>query len=141
MNKIAKYFPWVLGLAALVLLCFYLDAAQRYLFYYREQQQLFVYDTSFMLDRYLTFGGFALFMAQFLVQFFTVPFMGALITSILAVLTAVLLWLSLRKINGSAYLFPLCFLPILFQIGALYDYYYYYQGLVAFSLMASSLYL
>ena len=141
MNKIAKYFPWVLGLAALVLLCFYLDAAQRYLFYYREQQQLFVYDTSFMLDRYLTFGGFALFMAQFLVQFFTVPFMGALITSILAVLTAVLLWLSLRKINGSSYLFPLCFLPILFQIGALYDYYYYYQGLVAFSLMASSLYL
>ena len=115
-----------MGIAAFLLLCVHLEMAQRYLFYYREQQQLFVYDLSFFCERYLTHGGLSLFVSQFIIQFFTMPYVGAIVTAAFGVLTAFFLWLALRKINNSVYLFPLCFLPVLFQVGALYDYYYYY---------------
>ena len=130
-----------MGIAAFLLLCVHLDMAQRYLFYYREQQQLFVYDFSFFSERYLTHGGLSLFVSQFIIQFFTMPYVGAIVTAAFGVLTAVFLWLTLRKINNSVYLFPLCFLPVLFQVGALYDYYYYYHGYVGFCLMTGCLYL
>ena len=141
MNKVAKYFPWFFGLVALLMLCLHLEAVQRYLFFFREQQQLFVYDTFFFCDRYLTLGGLSLFVSQFLIQFFIIPKVGAIVTAVLSVLIACFIWLSLRKINDSTYLFPLCFLPVLFQIGALYDFYYFYHGLVAFCLMTICFYL
>ncbi|MBP3690810.1 MAG: hypothetical protein J6I74_05745, partial [Schwartzia sp.] len=62
------------------------------LFYYREQQQLFVYDLSFFCERYLTHGGLSLFVSQFIIQFFTMPYVGAIVTAAFGVLTAFFLY-------------------------------------------------
>ena len=69
MKTIEKYSPVFVGGVAFLLLCLFLQANQEFLFYYREQQQLFMKDVDFIRDRYTTLGGLSLCLAQFLVQF------------------------------------------------------------------------
>lgn len=134
MKTIEKYSPVFVGGVAFLLLWLFLQANQEFLFYYREQQQLFMKDVDFIRDRYTTLGGLSLCLAQFLVQFFSIRLLGAAVTAGIGVLSAMLLWFSLRKLNASVYLFPLCFVPWLFQVKGLLDYYYHYEGVLAFFL-------
>lgn len=140
MRTIEKYLPLSIGLLAVFLLWFYLEKAQEFLFYYREQVQIFRFDSSFIYDRFFVVGGFSLCLSQFFVQFFCVPLIGSLITAVCSVASAAFLWLAFRKINRHVCLFALCFLPVLFQINALYDFYYSYQGLVSFCLASLFIY-
>ena len=118
----------------LVLLVVHLQHVQKYLFFFREQLMVFLYDPSIITDRYLGMAGPAQLLSHLLVQFFKLPYVGAVLTGLLGVLSATLLWKSLRRISLSVLLLPLAILPVIFICDGLFDVYYDYVGLVAYFL-------
>ena len=86
----------------LVLLVVHLQHVQKYLFFFREQLMVFLYDPSIIADRYLGMAGPAQLLSHLLVQFFKLPYVGAVLTGLLGVLSATLLWKSLRRISLAA---------------------------------------
>ena len=128
---------WVTGIliAACVLLFYLLQNTQEFYYFYREQQQIFLYDNDYILDLLKPIGGFAAMVGQWLVQFFVLPYMGALISSLLSLMGAVFLWLTLRKLDkGNLWWFSLAFLPFFLYNICLQDVYVHYDGLVALAM-------
>ena len=126
----------ILGVISLVLL----ERSQAFAFFYREQNQIFLLDWKDILSKLMSPGGFALVLCQCSVQFFKIPHMGALLTALLGLLTALLLWKSLKD-KASIAALPLGFIPVFLQEGALSDTFYFYNGFVAFFLAALFLWL
>lgn len=123
-------------LPLLFLLCtgilwWHLQITQEATFFYREQQQVFLFDTGYVGNILQTIGGLATVISQFLIQFFRVPLVGSLTTALSGGISAWLFWSALRKIHAAWYLFPLAFLPFLFQYMYLMNHSYHYEGLVA----------
>lgn len=134
MSRIEKFLPGLFSVAFFLVLLIFLQTSREFLFYAREQQQLFIYSWHFFQDRYFEIGGFASLFSLFLVQFFSVPCFGSAVTAALCSLSAFLLWRALRKNEPSAWLFPLCLFPAIFQIHAVNDFYLDYSCLTGFLL-------
>ena len=135
-------FKWIAAAVALVVAvvsCILLDRWQEYIFFYREQNQIFLFDWQDILSKVGDMGGFALVLSQFLVQFFKLPLLGALVTALAGTGAAWLLWKTVAKAGSTIWAFPLCFVPLFFQEGALGDSMYLYQGFVAFLLVIAAL--
>ncbi|MBR4755649.1 MAG: hypothetical protein IK076_01760, partial [Bacteroidales bacterium] len=115
-----------------VISCILLQKWEEYTFFYREQNQLFLYDCPDIMSKLGGIGGFALVASQFIVQFFKLSWAGSVLTAWLGVCAALILWKTVIKKDAPQAAFPLCFLPVFFQDGALSDSLYYYQGFVAF---------
>ena len=82
---------------------------------YQEQLQLFLFDGDYFWERMTEPGGFARYIAEFLVQFYNAMAIGALILAVLFVLVQRLTW-RLMKTHQSpltSYLYPLSFIPAL----------------------------
>lgn len=109
----------------------HLQTLQEPIFFYREQQQIFLFDSVYISSILNQIGGLATLIAQFLIQFFRLPFIGSLITALIGGVSGWLFWLTLRRIHPSLYLLPLAFLPILFQYLYLMKDSYHYEGLIA----------
>lgn len=140
MNNLSKkIIPLLLLLVCTGLLGMLLRTTQEATLFYREQQQVFLFDTDYVLNILLTIGGFATVCAQFIIQFFKIPGVGVWITALIGGLSAGLFWLGLRKIQPSPYLLPLAFLPIAFQCLYLMSHSYHYEGLIALLFWASAL--
>ena len=82
---------------------------------YQEQLQLFLFDGDYFCERLSEPGGFARYIAEFLVQFYNGVTFGALILAVLFMLIQRLTW---RLMNShlsplSSHLYPLSFLPAL----------------------------
>ena len=135
-----KYIPVLLCTLAIIFLIYHLDKTQRFLFFYREQGLMFIYDIHLISERYLTLGGFSLIISHFIEQFFSVPLFGPIATALIGGVMSYLLWLTVRQINQSTYILPLCFLPLLYQVEALFDFNYDYHGFVSFFLAIILLY-
>lgn len=132
MNNLSKkIIPLILLLVCTVFLWWHLQITQEAIFFYREQQQIFLFDTVYIGNILKTIGGVATIISQFLIQFFRVPLVGSLVTALLGGISSWLFWLALRKIHAAWYLFPLAFLPFLFQYFYLMSPSYHYEGLVA----------
>ncbi|WP_165154682.1 DUF6057 family protein [Parabacteroides sp. ZJ-118] len=143
MNDVSrKIIPIFLLLVCTCLLGLHLQTTQEAIFFYREQQQIFLFDTEHVLNILKTIGGLATICAQFVIQFFKVPLIGSLTTALIGGAAGWLSWLTLRKIHPASYLLPLAFLPILFQYLYLIKDSYHYEGLIAllFETLALSLY-
>ena len=69
----------------------------RFALAYREQQQLFLFDRTFLTGTLLKAGGLATLSARFVVQFFWNPAVAVLLTVALLGLGAWLLWASVRR--------------------------------------------
>ncbi len=90
---------------------------------YQEQLQLFLFDGDYFCERLSEPGGFARYIAEFLVQFYNGVTFGALILAVLFILIQRLTWRLMTTINchsaegclqGKNYqLYPLSFLPAL----------------------------
>lgn len=118
-------------LLTLVLL-FGLQHAQEFIYYYREQQQLFIFDSDYAASLLSRGGGLSVIVGQLIVQFFVLPHFGAVLTTLLSLLSAVFVFLTLRGISSpSRWMAPLCFLPTLLYNVCLTDAYVHYDGLVA----------
>ncbi len=137
-------FRWIavaVVVLAAVISCILLQKWEEYTFFYREQNQLFLYDCPDILSKLGGIGGFALIASQFIVQFFKLSWAGSVLTALLGVCAALILWKTVRKTGAPQAAFPLCFLPFFFQEGALSDSLYYYQGFVAFVIIVIFLWL
>ncbi len=141
-NSSKKIIPILLLLLCTCLLGLHLQATQEATFFYREQQQIFLFDSEYVLIILKTIGGLATICSQFIIQFFKVPLIGSLVTALIGGVSGWLFWLTLRKIHPALYLLPLAFLPILFQYLYLIKDSYHYEGLIAmlFWSLALSLY-
>lgn len=116
-----------------------LQSSQEHLFFYREQQQIFLFDSDYISNLANGIGGVATLLSQYLIQFFKLPYMGATITAAISGATAWFLWISLKRINNAIYLMPLSFVPLLFQSLYLMNENYHYEGLVAMLAVSASL--
>lgn len=133
--------PFLLFLLCTGILWWHLQITQEATFFYREQQQIFLFDTVYIANILKTIGGVATVISQFLIQFFKVPFIGSLATALLGGIAGWLYWLTLRKVHAAWYLFPLAFLPFLFQYLYLISHSYHYEGLVAMFFWSLSLFI
>ena len=143
MNNLSKkIIPILLLFLCTSLLGLHLQTTLEATFFYRELQQIFLFDTEYVLNILKTIGGLATICSQFIIQFFKVPLIGSLVTALIGGISGWLFWLTLRKIHPALYLLPLAFLPILFQYLYLIKDSYHYEGLIAmlFWSLALSLY-
>ena len=85
---------------------------------YQEQLQLFLFDGNYFCERLSEPGGFARYIAEFLVQFYNGVTFGALILAVLFMLIQRLTWRLMTTVNYQLstinyQLYPLSFLPAL----------------------------
>jgi hypothetical protein len=107
--------------------------------YLLENNNLFIYDWSVIAERLAIPGGGAYLIAALLTQFFHLPFVGAIITTLCY---ALIVWGSyqiIRKLYKGPALSGLAFLPIVFLLLSLENSLYRYQGHIAFLLMVLAL--
>ena len=136
-TKIIPRIGQLLLLAVMAVFLFlYLQGSQEFTYFYREQHQLLQWDGVSLQKMILPIGGFCKFLGQALVQFFVLPKMGALITTLLCLISAHGLWSGLKKICSSWWLTPLAFIPSVLYNLYLLDNYAHYEGLVALVLMS-----
>lgn len=140
MKRLNKY-VLILALVSFFILWYSFQHTLAYVFFEREHEQIFYYGWSSFLNRYVAIGGLSLFVSQFLVQFFSIPYLASAVTAALCVLSAYLLWLSIRKLDAPWWIFPLCFLPAIFQAHAIFDIFYDYSGFVGFCLSILALWI
>lgn len=139
LNIINSILPLVILAIFGVFLGIQLQSSQEYMFFYRESQQLLLLDWNYVTGLFLQFGGVGKFVSQFLVQFFIHPYIGAIVTTLLAIGSAWMFWLTIRKVFNKIFLLPITLLPALVQITYLTASYHHYDGLVALFFMAMTL--
>ena len=97
--KLVAFWLIVFGaLFAFLQMCF------EYHFYYIEQSQLFLFSEAYIRNKLLLPGGFSMLVAEFLVQFFIRPYVGALVTAVL--------------LTGVGAFYPLCATDVGFAVHA-----------------------
>ena len=78
---------------------------------YREQQQLFLFDRSYVAATLLKVGGVSTLLARFVVQFFWNPAIAVTLTVCLLTLSSYLLWLFVRESRKDWWSAVLCIVP------------------------------
>lgn len=118
----------------------FLQIGFQYHFYFIEQSQLFLFSSAYIEEKLFLPGGFSLLAAEFLVQFFALPYLGAAITA--ALLTAVGICTTgiVRQMSPDSKLFILYLLPPLALLFMHFDMNYRIQGTVSYLLMEVLLY-
>ena len=125
----------LLAAALTVALAVWLQVGEEFEFFFREQTQLFSNSAGDIASGLMQVGGFSLMLSQFLVQFFCLPWAGALVSAALSGLAARSLWKILDGDGSRLWLLPLCFLPLVAECISLSDQFYWYQGFVSFCLV------
>lgn len=105
---LSRYGNW--ALSVLVGIGIYLLWRFKYPFAlaYQEQSQLFLFDDDYFLERIAEPGGLARYIAEFLVQFYNIASLGAMILALLYILVQRLTWHLMEK---KAY-YALSFVPL-----------------------------
>ena len=113
----------------------FLQTSFQYHFYYIEQSQLFLFSESYIGNKLLLPGGFSMLVAEFLVQFFIKPYIGALVTA--ALLTGVGICTAgiVKRAASASGLFVLYVLPMLALLFVHFDFNYRVQGTVCYLMM------
>ncbi len=113
----------------------FLQTSFQYHFYYIEQSQLFLFSESYIGNKLLLPGGFSMLVAEFLVQFFIRPYIGALVTA--ALLTGVGICTAgiVKRVASASGLFVLYVLPMLALLFVHFDFNYRVQGTVCYLMM------
>ena len=112
----------------------------RFALAFREQQQLFLYDKTFLVQTLCTVGGLATLSGRFFVQFFWNPVLAVIITMVLLGLGVWLLWVSLREKRYQWQILPLCFIPFVFLAASLSENAMHFSVLTAWLIALAALY-
>ena len=107
---------------------------------FREQQQLFLYDKTYLVQTLCTVGGLATLSGRFFVQFFWNPGLAVIITLLLLGLGTWLLWASLREKRAQWQLLPLCFIPFVFLAASLSENAMHFSVLTAWLIALAAFY-
>lgn len=119
-----------------IILFLYLQDTQEFTYFYREQNQLFLWDTQVISKMLFTIGGLCKVMAQVLVQYFVLAKMGAVITTLICLIGAHFLWCALKNLCNNWFLVPVCFLPFVIYNVYIMDNYAKYEGIIALCILA-----
>jgi hypothetical protein len=131
----------LLGCFLFVALALFLQWTNAYHFLFIEQNQLFLFSCSYIGERVMAPGGMALLVGEFLVQFFIVPYVGAVITALLLTCVGALTALICKRIAPAFSLYLFYFLPVLSLLFMHFNFNYQIQGTVAFVFLLLFLYL
>ena len=132
--KLVAFWLIVFGaLFAFLQMCF------EYHFYYIEQSQLFLFSEAYIRNKLLLPGGFSMLVAEFLVQFFIRPYVGALVTAVLFTGVGVCTAGIVKRIAPVSGLFILYVLPMLALLFMHFDFNYRVQGTVCYLMMMALL--
>ena len=132
--KLVAFWLIVFGaLFAFLQMCF------EYHFYYIEQSQLFLFSEAYIRIKLLLPGGFSMLVAEFLVQFFIRPYVGALVTAVLLTGVGVCTAGIVKRIAPVSGLFILYVLPMLALLFMHFDFNYRVQGTVCYLMMMALL--
>ena len=132
--KLVAFWLIVFGaLFAFLQMCF------EYHFYYIEQSQLFLFSEAYIRNKLLLPGGFSMLVAEFLVQFFIRPYVGALVTAVLLTGVGVCTAGIVKRIALVSGLFILYVLPMLALLFMHFDFNYRVQGTVCYLMMMALL--
>lgn len=132
--KLVAFWLIVFGaLFAFLQMCF------EYHFYYIEQSQLFLFSEAYIRNKLLLPGGFSMLVAEFLVQFFIRPYVGALVTAALLTGVGVCTAGIVKRIAPVSGLFILYVLPMLALLFMHFDFNYRAQGTVCYLMMMALL--
>ena len=111
----------------------------RFALAYREQQQLFIFDRTYILGTLLKVGGLATLLARFIVQFFWNPTVALIITLALLALSAYLAWAFVRESRKDWSILPLCLIPAILLGVSLSDNSLHFEFLTSFLLVQAGL--
>ena len=111
----------------------------RFALAFREQQQLFLFDKTYLAPCLLSVGGLATLLGRFVVQFFWSPFLAIILTLALLVLGAWLLWVSVRNKRDDWQILPLCLIPFAFLAASLSENAMHYSVLTAWLIALGAL--
>ena len=117
----------------------FLQTRFEYHFYYIEQSQLFLFTEAYIRNKLLLPGGFSMLVAEFLVQFFIRPYVGALVTAVLLTGVGVCTAGIVKRIAPVSGLFILYVLPMLALLFMHFDFNYRVQGTVCYLMMMALL--
>ena len=135
-----KYIVVPLLLLSSLLYAYYLHQSQEPMLMYREQQQIFLWDSDYIAGLLHQIGGLGTLMSQFLVQYFLASWYGAIITASLITLSALFCWLTIRRINDGICWAPLSWLSAFLQGVYLLEMGYHYDGIVALFMSSIAIY-
>lgn len=93
----------------------------RFALAYREQQQLFLFDKTYLLGTLLKVGGLSTLTGRFIVQFFWNPTVALCLTVMLLLLGGWMLWESVRRSLSDWVLLPVVLIPFVLLGGSLAD--------------------
>lgn len=131
-DRIQRFAPWTALILFPVVLCVVLLGEGSYVFQYREQQQLFLYDTDYFSSYLGRIGGLGLYLSQYLVQFFTSPSAGIAVSVLILTASAALLYAALSTLTSDRVLPLLGLVPAFLQGIYLRDVDVNYCQLIAF---------
>ncbi len=134
-----KYRILVFALVVFATLAVGLGVGYPYHFFFVEQSQLFLFSWDYFAAVVSHVGGLAEWLGEFFVQFFVLPWAGALITAGLLALTGVLTALLCRRLAPQAPLYVLWALPVVALLCVQLDSNYFYSGTVAFLITLTAL--
>ena len=136
-----KYQSVVLYVLVCVLLFAFLRVFSEYHFYTIEQNQLFQASRFFVVEKLGTIGGVSALISGWLVQFFILPGVGAVIVSVLLTGIGGVSIALFRRMDPGSLTFLWAWLPALCLLFVQWDFNYQFQGTIAFGLMLITLYL
>lgn len=140
MNMKAGLYKYLLyGCVVWGVLFGFLQYTSEYHFYLIEQQQLFLWDRYYWLEELVVPGGIATLLAEFLVQFFLLPYAGAAITALLLTSAGIGTALLLKRIVSANRLFLLSLLPVVSLLLIHLDFNYLVSGTVGYLLLLVAL--
>ena len=111
----------------------------RFALAYREQQQLFIFDRTYILGTLLKVGGLATLLARFIVQFFWNPTVALIITLALLALSTYLAWAFVRESRKDWSILPLCLIPAILLGVSLSDNSLHFEFMTSFLLVQAGL--
>ena len=132
--------PVTFWLCFFPLLFLYLQKQLAFHFYFIEQEQLFLWNYTYLSSVVIEPAGVARLLTEFCVQYFIQPYCGALIMSALFTLIGILTAGIIKRMAPTANLFLLSLLPIVFLLYIHFDVNYFYRGTMAYLLMLLVLY-
>ncbi len=106
---------------------------------YREQQQLFLFDKTYIAGTLLKVGGLATLLARFFVQFFWNPAVAMTLTLLLLALSAFMTWVYIKESWKDWALIPLCVFPSVIIGASLSDNSLHFDYLTAILLVQACL--
>ena len=111
----------------------------RFALAYREQQQLFLFDRTYVLGTLLKVGGLATLLARFIVQFFWNPTVALVLTLLLLALSAYMTWAFVRESRKDWKVIPLCLIPSILIGASLSDNSLHFEFLTSILLIQAGL--